>query len=132
MDRLFNEFGWLIILAITSPITIPLFSFSKNRFTAFIAYRGWQAVFLANGQVYFGKIKSINSTDIKLTNIYYLMSDEAIMPNIDKKASEIVLTKLGSELHGPKDTMIINRQHIIFWENLQDDGEVVIAIKEYK
>src|SRR6476620_11045766 len=32
----------------------------------------YQAVFLNNGQVYFGKVKSLNSKYIDLTNIFYI------------------------------------------------------------
>ena len=43
-----------------------------------------------------------------------------------------VLQKLGSELHGPEDQMVINRDQVQFWENLKDDGQVVKAITTYK
>src|SRR5438128_2608676 len=35
----------------------------------------YQAVFLSNGQVYFGKIAEMNQVDLTLTNIYYLHSN---------------------------------------------------------
>jgi hypothetical protein len=27
--------------------------------------------------------------------------------------------------------MVINREQVLFWENLKDDGQVVTAIKKY-
>jgi len=40
--------------------------------------------------------------------------------------------KLGGEVHGPQDRMQINRQHILFVENLQDESKVVQAINKSK
>jgi hypothetical protein len=38
------------------------------------------------------------------------------------------LTKLGGEIHGPEDLMVINRSQILFVENLKPSGEVSKAI----
>jgi hypothetical protein len=48
-----------------------------------------------------------------------------------KHASDISLVKLGCELHGPEDEMLINRSQIVFWENLKEDGQVTQAVAEY-
>jgi hypothetical protein len=98
-----------------------------------------QAVFLTNGQVYFGKIKDVNSQYIDLRNIYYLNVNQQVQPDQkddkNKEASNaqnsISLVKLGCELHGPADQMIINRDQITFWENLKDDGQVAKAIAQW-
>lgn len=118
-----------IVLLVTSPITIPLFNFGKNRISAYLAHRGWQAFFLSNGQVYFGKITSINSSELTITHIYYLKDKGATPSILDKNVPSHTLVKLGNEPHGPKDKMVINRQHIVFWENLKDEGKIVKAIK---
>lgn len=95
----------------------------------------FQAVFLTNGQVYFGKIEQVTENYVKLSNIYYLQVQQSVQPKADSKTTEgqqnqqLSLAKLGGELHGPEDTMFIDRQQIIFWENLKDDGKVVQAIK---
>ena len=41
---------------------------------------------------------------------------------------QVQLVKLGNELHGPEDAMYINRQSVLFWENLKNDGKVAKAI----
>lgn len=93
----------------------------------------YQAVFLSNNQVYFGKIASINSDQIVLKDIYYLQVQQGVQP--EEKAAQdnqqLSLAKLGGELHGPEDTMFINSKQILFWENLKDDGKVVQAIKSH-
>lgn len=95
---------------------------------------GYRAVFLSNGQVYFGKVakKDMNST--VLTDIYYLQVSNPLQqaPNQQTAAQpELSLVKLGNELHGPQDEMTINNDHILFTEELKEDGRVVQAIANY-
>lgn len=91
-----------------------------------------QAVFLENGQVYFGKIRAISNDYVDLQGIYYLSVDQPIQPeHADNASRNITLQKLGCELHGPADQMIINRNHVTFWENLRDDGQVAKAVTQW-
>lgn len=96
---------------------------------------GYQAVFLTNGQVYFGKVANQKSTWVELTNIYYLQSRD-LLQNQDRddfsNQSDLTLVKLGQELHGPTDSMQILRDHILFIEDLAKDSKVVQAIKDYQ
>ncbi len=95
----------------------------------------YQAVFLNNGQVYFGKIKGLNDKFIDLQNIYYLQTNNAgtgANAAAANNNSNVSLVKLGCELHAPYDQMVINHDQVIFWENLQDNSQVVKAIAEYK
>lgn len=94
----------------------------------------FQAVFLNGGQVYFGKIKQLNSKFLAIEDIYYLRVNQQIQPDGTTKTDNqnISLAKLGSELHGPDDRMVINQDQILFWENLKKDGQVVKAIDDYK
>lgn len=94
---------------------------------------GMQAVFLNGGQVYFGNIDDLNSSFVRLTNIYYLRVNQQVQPEGEKNAdaNDISLVKLGCELHGPQDEMLINRDQVVFWENLKDDGQVAEAVKAY-
>lgn len=92
----------------------------------------YQAVFLSNNQVYFGKISNVNADYVDLTDIYYLQVQQSVQPSDGKSETnpQVSLAKLGSELHGPEDRMRINRDQILFWENLKEDGKVVEAIKK--
>lgn len=89
---------------------------------------GYQAVFLDNNQVYFGKLRRFadNAQFVSLKNVYYLrnIDDEAVL-NFD-------LIKLGGEIHSPQDEMHINVSKILFWEKLQDDGPIVTAILNFE
>jgi len=93
-----------------------------------------QAVFLNGGQVYFGKITSLNPNYLSMSNIYYLRVNQQVQPNQQNtqvNPNDISLVKLGCELHGPEDSMVINREQVIFWENLKTDGQVAKAVDEY-
>jgi len=93
----------------------------------------YQAVFMTNGQVYFGKLTDVTSNYQTLTDVYYLQVQQDVQPaKVDSTNSQISLNKLGSELHGPTDKMNIAESQILFWEDLKDDSAVVAAIKQYK
>lgn len=93
----------------------------------------YQAMFLSNGQVYFGKISKERGEYVKLTDIFYLQVTPVQGSQAEpKQQPTLQLVKLGNELHGPVDEMHINREHILFYEDLKEDGKVVQAIKEYK
>lgn len=94
----------------------------------------YQAVFLNNGQVYFGKLADVNNRFFVLDNVYYLESPTG--QNNQKATasnSNYTLRKLGvSELHSPEDQMVINRTEVTFWENIKNDSKVVKAINQYQ
>lgn len=92
----------------------------------------YQAVFLTNNQVYFGKITQMNKQYLVLEDVFYIET-----PSSENQTStsntNYTLRKLGAnELHSPEDKMIINREQMTFWENLKKDGQVVTKINEYK
>lgn len=106
----------------------------NNNEEQFVNEDKFQAVFLNGGQVYFGKIRELNSKYFVIDNIYYLrVNNQNAATNTDAANSQqdISLAKLGCELHGPEDKMVINRDQVTFWENLKDDGQVAKAIAEY-
>lgn len=94
----------------------------------------YQAVFLNNGQVYFGKVTGSTSKYYNLQNVFYLSSNQsssAESTTNSTASNNFTLVKLGCELHGPYDQMIINRDQVTFWENLKDSSTVVKTIKEW-
>lgn len=95
-----------------------------------VAKNQYQALFLTNGQVYFGKLSHVNDKYVELSDIYYLQVQQAVQPAENDKDPQVSLAKLGSELHGPEDKMSVNREQVLFWENLKDDSKVVEAIKK--
>lgn len=103
------------------------------------ANSGYQAVFLTNGQVYFGKLSGMTASYATLEDIYYLQVTTP--PSADgsqlnqqqaQQQQQLSLVKLGQELHGPVDEMKINRDQILFYEDIKEDGRVMTAIREYQ
>lgn len=101
----------------------------------------YQAVFFTNGQVYFGKLTSLNEQYLKLTDIYYLQTqqteqtEEKDSKNPQQTSSDqnnVQLIKLGNEVHGPEDEMVISRDQVLFYENLKSDGKVAQTIEQSK
>jgi hypothetical protein len=96
---------------------------------------GYEAVFLSNGQVYFGKISDTEKDYVTLKDIYYLQvgPQQGSGTSATGTAQQSVsLVKLGQELHGPADEMYISRPQILFYEDLKTDSKVVQAIKSYQ
>ena len=91
-----------------------------------------QAVFLNTGQVYFGNIKTLNNKYFVLSNIYYLQTSGGNTAAAANANTSVSLVKLGCELHEPYDQMVINRDQVTFWENLQDNGQVATAVSTFK
>ena len=83
----------------------------------------YQAVFLTNNQVYFGKLVNRNSQYPVLKDIYYLQVTQTLQPRDENQQPipNLNLVKLGAEVHGPQDEMVINRDHIMFYEDLKED-----------
>jgi hypothetical protein len=99
----------------------------------------YQAVFFTNGQVYFGKLATLNSDYFKLTDIYYLQADSSDTnssknpqeTNTDQNAN-VQLIKLGNEIHGPEDEMVVSKDQVLFFENLKSGGKVTKSIDQYQ
>ena len=87
---------------------------------------GYHAVFLSNGQVYFGTLTEPKAQYVMLTGVYYFGRTDS-----EAAADDLALVKLGSEVHGPADILKINRDHILFIEELRADSRVVEAMKDH-
>jgi hypothetical protein len=135
----FRLFTGLLLLCITGllvALVVYLFVSGNNVTDLSQAKTSqYQAVFLdsADGQVYFGKLTQLNKDYYKLTDIYYVRVT-TVQPSDSASDStqQISLAKLGSEIHGPEDSMYIAKDKVMFWENLKEDGQVVTAIREYQ
>lgn len=100
----------------------------------------YQAVFFTNGQVYFGKLAQVNSSYFKLTDVFYIQASDANAETdtesqnpqeTSTESTDIRLIKLGSEVHGPDDAMIISKDQVLFFENLKTDGKVTDSIIKF-
>ena len=127
----------VVMLIITSIVTC---AYLVTRLATAGAYgndiktKQFQALFLTNGQVYFGHLAGINNGYVKLTDIFYLQVQQQVQPGSSSNTQNpnVSLAKLGNELHGPEDAMYVSRDQVLFWENLKNSGKVVQAIQSYQ
>ena len=136
---------WAVIILVGALLVLTVFSglfggSAKNfgRLSDWADFSKYQAVFLTNGQVYFGKVTDANSQTLILEDIYYLRSagnlqtSDAKNSTTTSETDNFSLVKLGNELHGPEDKMSINLSQVLFVEDLKADSKVVEAIRAYE
>lgn len=141
---LFKRLLWPIIIVVALIILGVggwfAWSSTQNGAATSIDKSKYQAVFFTNGQVYFGKLEMAGGDYMKLTDIYYLQSQQSTDGEKDSQnpqdastdQSNVRLIKLGDEIHGPEDEMTISKEQVLFFENLKADGKVTQSIGQYK
>ncbi|MES2315747.1 MAG: hypothetical protein V4486_03385 [Patescibacteria group bacterium] len=133
---------WVVLLIIIIGAGAFYFFFGGSSLFSPQNENSYQAVFLTNGQAYFGKLSTSGSW-IVLKDVYYLEAKDALQPEgvvTDAKSpvpvanpqQKIQLVQLGGELHGPEGQMFIEKDKVLFWENMKSDSKVLEAIKQYK
>lgn len=136
LKRLLKVFGFLLLIVVVAVLSILGFKNFGGSFRQIEAGNNfYSAVFLNNGQVYFGKIIKNNNTEIVMNEVFYIQtqSPEPVISNEEGKVinqpQTFNLIKVTSELHGPTNEIFINKSEVVFYENLRDDSQVVKAIK---
>lgn len=130
----FNRVGPLALLALIVLLMAGIWfswSNSSNQSNESADSNAYQAIFLANGNIYFGKL-SVGSEHYILSDIFYLQTSRPLQPKEGQDKSETKLIKFGDEIHGPEDIIYFNKSQVLYWENLKDGGRVVTAIKAHK
>lgn len=120
----------LVILLVVVAAAAGVFLSQSRRVDS--SASSYSAVFLTNGQVYFGRIDRLSSQTIDLVDIFYLQVNSQESLQKTESSPDISLVKLGNELHGPTDKMVITREQVLFTESLKKDSKVVQAINNYK
>ncbi len=124
-----------VLLLIIAILTVSCYLLGRDRLPRLKAAPGERtAVFLTNGQVYFGKMSGENSRYLVLRDVYYLQVAQGTTGDkaVNAKDPQITLIKLGDELHGPTDEMRINREQILYVEGMKDQSKVAEAITQYQ
>jgi hypothetical protein len=115
----------VLALAIVVGIMAVLWShrdqlLGRSALERYIDPKAYQAIFLTTSQVYFGKL-TIDGDVYVLNDVYYVNQPDPATPG--------QLVKRGSEVHGPRDPMLINVQQVLQVENLRDDSQVAQGIR---
>lgn len=85
-----------------------------------------QAVYMVNGQMYFGKLQNTDGTYLYMKSPY--MPDSNTAGSSDA-GSASALVRVKNQLWGPEDTIAIRADQVAFWQNLRSDSKVTQAIK---
>src|SRR6478736_2204261 len=81
----------------------------------------YQAVFLANGQTYFGHYLDRLGPYVKVENAFYIQQ----APTAEEgQTPESRIIRRGSELHQPLPFVLIPKTAILFVEDLRSDSQV--------
>lgn len=124
----------LVSIAILIGALAGFFAFGNSgNESQYVNKNEYQAVFVnvngtSGGQVYFGHIQSLTPNYVDLTNVFYIQNQSS---SSQSSNNSYTLVKLGCELHGPEDQMVINRAQVYFWENLKSSGQVAQKIAQY-
>lgn len=113
----------LVFIARTQLFRDGITTFFAPSVAEVIDHSAYQAVFLANGSTYFGKLQEQGDNWFLLSDVFYISASDP---------TGTQLTKRGSEPQGPREPMIIPKQQVLFIENLRDDGDIVTAIRKFK
>lgn len=129
----------LIVAILVAFAVAYLFIFSStSRFSQEIDSTKYQAVFLSSGQVYFGKLSTVGSDYLKLSDVFYIQTNNSTSEGASEEgeipdtSAGMQLIKLGQEVHGPESAMVINADQVLFVENLKSDSDVVRLIDSQK
>jgi len=114
------------------------FFLSRGSVSSAIDSGKYQAVVLRDAlstPTYFGKLSVINDEYFRLTEVYYLQkksdSTAATPQSVENQdASDFELIKLGNEIHGPEDEIIIAKSQLLYFENLKPNGTVSKTITQ--
>jgi hypothetical protein len=88
----------------------------------------YKAVFLDNGQIFFGRIEEAGPSYLMLKDVFYVQS-QVVQQEKDKKEVRSILIKRGNEWHAP-DLMYITTRHVVVIEPVGPNSRVAQLIKE--
>jgi len=121
--------GGLVLLIVGVILLIAVIAFLV--FTVLsTAPKAWSAVFLSNGQMYFGHL-TMGRKMVTLQDVHYLQVQEVpAAKEGEQPQQQLSVIKLGSnEVYGPESVMQINRDHILYIQKLTKDSQVVKTIE---
>ena len=81
----------------------------------------YQAVFLTNGQTYFGRYYDRIGAYAKVEDVYYLQQGQA---TDSSGTTDTRIIRRGHELHEPTSRMLIPKSAILFVEDLTDSSRI--------
>lgn len=104
----------------------------------------WKAVFLDSNQVYFGRFTNIPFTSsIKLHDVHYLKpvttntgdsntanTSGTSSPEPAPAQGDLSVLSVINDVHGPEDVMVINKDHILYYQKLRPNSTLFRGLSE--
>ena len=84
----------------------------------------YQAVFLSNGQTYFGRYIDRIGPYVKIEGAYYIQQTPTATEEQPNLPAESKLIRRGTELHQPLPYLLVPKTSILFVEDLRPDSSV--------
>jgi hypothetical protein len=104
----------LIVIAISNRLS------TSDPLASAINSRDYQAVFLTNNEVYFGKLSAPGGDFYDLTHVYRLTAQPSARKG---QPLQRTLVKLVTDIQSPQDLLVINKRAILYVENLSPSGK---------
>lgn len=138
--------GLFVYTKVSSPVAVSGVLGTNNTVINSSPSEYW-SVSLNNGETYFGRLDpgDLNKNYLTLSEVYYLVksTDTTAAAPAVKGTTTVpaagtaatpgyTLVHLGSEVHGPADKMMINKDNVLYVEQLRTDSKVVAAIASGK
>jgi hypothetical protein len=121
----------IVCLAILLLATLLVLVYGGTNQNKYINKNEYQAVDINVGgstsgdQIYFGNLRTINSSYLVLENVFYI-------PTTASTTSNITLEPLVCQIDQPVNQMLINHSSVNWWENMQNSGKVSQTIASYE
>ncbi|HAC56223.1 TPA: hypothetical protein DCF80_01870 [Candidatus Saccharibacteria bacterium] len=94
----------------------------------------YQAVFLDNGQAFFGKLKNVTGEYLVIEEAYRAQAQDLPSDATDEQkeavANNVSLIKVGKEVYGPENAVRVRAEQVVYWQNLTPDSKVSKAIED--
>lgn len=99
----------------------------------------YQAIVLTSGESYFGKLAVVDGDYMKLKDVFYVQKSESEgeetaedLKSTQTSQNSLQLIKLGNEIYGPNDEILIARDQVLYFVNMKSDSKVTQTIEQYK
>lgn len=120
LPKLAFGFGMLILLGV---LFGPSF-FAHLRLYSAQYSDDYYALYLDSGNVFYGQIRGVGLGQITLTNAYSFQSIE-----VGETSTSNLSAVRNNPLTRPDNWMVINRDHVLFYERIGDDASILEALR---
>lgn len=118
MNRRYARIALAVVLFIAAFFFVKWWDFVL---TPPIGHAKYQAVFLVNGQTYFGRYLDRFGPYVKVEDPFYIQQQPTQQQG---QMPDLKIVRRGAELHQPDPELLIPKESVLFVEDLQTDSQV--------